>query len=367
MTATVATHFVVPPQLSAGAPPEARGLARDEVRLMVASSRPIEHTRFDELPRHLHRGDVLVVNTSATVAAALTGTRPDGRSVAVHVSSPLADGTWLVELRCDDGSCRIHDARLGELIAVPGGHVRLRRAYPDAQRRRGSRLWRASFDVEGPVERHLEQHARPITYGYVDGRWPLRDYQTVFARHPGSAEMPSAGRPFSEQVLIDLMAAGVDIVPILLHTGVSSLEAGEVPLPERYAVSADSARRINQARAAGGRVVAVGTTVTRAVETTADETGQVSPGHGWTDLVIGPDRPVRVVGGLVTGWHEPEASHLLLLEAVAGPALVQQAYDAAVERGYLWHEFGDSALLLADRPRDPRPTDVERVSAGRGR
>ena len=105
-------------------------------------------------------------------------------------------------------------------------------------------------------------------------------------------------------------------------------------------------RAVERTRADGGRVVAIGTTVTRALETVARPDGTVTPGAGWTDLVLGPDRPARVVDGLVTGWHEPEASHLLLLEAVAGAALVGAAYEAAVAAGYLWHEFGDSCLLL---------------------
>jgi S-adenosylmethionine:tRNA ribosyltransferase-isomerase len=127
---------------------------------------------------------------------------------------------------------------------------------------------------------------------------------------------------------------------------VSSLEAGESPAAERFEVPRTTAELVNLTRASGGRVVAVGTTVTRALETTADEHGQVSPGAGWTELVLGADRPARAVTGLVTGWHSPGASHLELLEAVGGQELVESAYEAAVRLGYLWHEFGDSCLLL---------------------
>ncbi len=217
--------------------------------------------------------------------------------------------------------------------------------------RLGSRLWLAAFELPEGVESYLTRHGRPISYGYVPQEWPLATYQTVFAR-PGpdglaSAEMPSAGRPFDDRLVTDLVTSGIVVAPITLHTGVSSLEAGEGPLPERYDVPATTARLVNQTREAGGRIVAVGTTVTRALETVADLNGRVTAGSGWTDLVLGPDRPARVVNGLVTGWHDPQASHLLLLEAVAGAALVQQAYAEAVDAGYLWHEFGDSALLLA--------------------
>ncbi|UPK74353.1 S-adenosylmethionine:tRNA ribosyltransferase-isomerase [Nocardioidaceae bacterium SCSIO 66511] len=345
MIPQAATIFELPESLSAAGPPESRGLARDEVRLMVATGSSIAHRQFRDLTEQLLPDDVLVVNNSATLPAALRGVRPDGRHVAVHLSSPLTDSSYLVELRCEDGSCRIHDSRPGEQITLDHGSLRLQSAYPDPSIRKGSRIWRATIDVPD-VPAYLQEHGRPITYGYVGNPWPLHDYQTVFAREPGSAEMPSAARPFSDRLVAELVAAGVDIVPITLHTGVSSLEAGESPLPERFEVTDRAARRINHARGAGGRVVAVGTTATRAIESAAHTDGSVRAASGWTDLVIGPDRGVRTVDGIITGWHEPQASHLLLLEAVAGSSLVGRAYEAALAERYLWHEFGDSALLL---------------------
>ncbi|MGH3424693.1 MAG: S-adenosylmethionine:tRNA ribosyltransferase-isomerase [Nocardioidaceae bacterium] len=351
MTAqTAGTRFELPDSLSATGPPESRGLARDDVRLLVARPTGVTHARFRDLGDHLAAPDVLVVNTSATVPGALSALRPDGRAVTVHVSSPLADASYLVELRCPDGSCRVTDARAGETLHLgPGngaGDVTLRSAYPDAQVRQGSRLWRAVFDTPVPPDELLRRHGRPIAYGYVERPWPLESYQTVFGREPGSAEMASAGRPFTDRLVVDLVTAGVQLAPVLLHTGVSSPEAGETPLPERFAVAPDAARRINEARGAGGRVVAVGTTVARAIESAARPDGDVVAAQGWTDLVLGPHRVARTVDGLVTGWHDPHASHLLLLEAVAGVPLVQAAYEAALAERYLWHEFGDSALLL---------------------
>lgn len=207
----------------------------------------------------------------------------------------------------------------------------------------GNRLWRAS--VRGDLDRQLDWNGRPIAYGYLDRRYPLADYQTVFGTRPGSAEMASAGRPFTHELVTRLVTAGVQLAPVTLHTGVSSQEAGEAPGPEWFEVTPTSARTINQARADGGRVVAVGTTATRAVESTVRGSSVVA-GRGWTDRVVTPAAPPRVVDGLVTGWHDPMASHLLLVEAVAGARLTQAAYDAAVAEGYLWHEFGDSALLL---------------------
>jgi S-adenosylmethionine:tRNA ribosyltransferase-isomerase len=360
--ASARTSFELPPALSATEPPEARGLRRDGVRLLVATARDIEHsdvehsgvehdgvehTRFGDLARHLRPGDLVVVNTSATLPAAVDGRRGNGARTIVHFSTSLDDGTWLVELRTPTGPLR--DATAGERVDLPGGAALTLHAGHPGGGPTSERLWQATL-TGTTADELMAEHGRPISYGYVTGRWPLLAYQTVFARSgpngEGSAEMPSAGRPFTHELLTDLVAAGVTLAPITLHTGVSSLEKHEPPLPERYGVPAATARLVNSTRAAGGRIVAVGTTVTRALETVADHDGRVHPGTGWTDLVISTDRPARVVDGLITGWHEPGASHLLLLEAVAGPRLVGAAYAEAVRERYLWHEFGDSCLLL---------------------
>ncbi len=350
-----ATRFTLPADAAATEPPEARGLARDEVRLMVVrgpAPGAIAHTRFRSLADHLDPGDLIVVNTSATVAAAIDGVRHAGSEpvpVVVHFSGPADADRWIVELR-DEQLRRVHDATAGEHVELPCGvHLTLAHGWPDPAQRVGSRLWEAEIAVESGVSTYLQREGRPIAYDHVHGRWPLSDYQTIFAEHPGSAEMASASRPFSLRLVGDLWKAGVAIAPLLLHTGVSSLEADELPLPERYRVPEETARRVNAARAAGGRIIAEGTTVTRALETVADSSGAVHAGAGVTDLVIGPDRPPRVVNGLITGWHEPEASHLLMLEAVAGRELMARAYDEALDPsngGYRWHEFGDSCLLL---------------------
>ncbi len=325
--------------LSATEPPEERGLARDEVRLLVARPDGVDHRRFHELPTALRPGDLVVVNTSATIPAAVDGTRRDGSPVTVHFASPSTAGAWLVELRRPDGSGPTGDAAIGELITLPG-EVRLEIVDSNG------RFARAVVLAEGPVEGYLTRYGRPITYSYVANRWPLSAYQTVFAREPGSAEMPSAGRPFTADLVTDLVVMGVSVAPIVLHTSVSSPEAHEPPIAERFRVPEATARAVNLTRGSGGRVVAVGTTVTRALETVATADGRVSPGQGWTELVLGPQRPARVVNGLITGWHEPGASHLELLTAVAGERLVHDAYAEAHAHGYLWHEFGDSCLFL---------------------
>ncbi len=342
----------------AGAPPEARGLARDGVRLLAATPDGLAHATFAELGRYLRAGDLLVVNTSATIAAAVDGSRgcdragadgqpgAGGRLVTAHFSTPLDDSTWLVELRQNSaGRERVLDAAEGEVIALPAGaSLTLLHRYPESD---SDRLWAASVKTEAStVDEYLARSGRPIRYSYVPDQWPLAAYQTVFARDPGSAEMPSAGRPFTGDLVAGLIARGVSFAPITLHTGVASLEAHELPLPERFTVSEPAARQINLARSDGRRVVAVGTTCTRAVESAADEAGVVHATDGWTDLVLGYGRPARVVNGLITGWHDPQASHLALLQAVAGPKLVDAAYAEAERADYLWHEFGDSCLLL---------------------
>ncbi|SEC19543.1 S-adenosylmethionine:tRNA ribosyltransferase-isomerase [Nocardioides exalbidus] len=327
-------------------PAEARGLERDEVRLLVGTPDGLSHVRFRDLPDHLRPGDVLVVNTSATVNAEVDATI-DGQPVVLHVAHHLEDGDRVVEVRsAPDAGRAVLDRAAGDVVRVGDVRLVLRSPWPgeaSSPTGAGNRLWRAS--VRGDLDRQLGWNGRPIAYGYLDWRYPLADYQTVFGTRPGSAEMASAGRPFTPSLVTRLVTAGVQLAPVTLHTGVSSQEAGEAPGPEWFEVPPTSARTINVARENGGRVIAVGTTATRAVESSVLGRHVVAS-RGWTSRVVTPAQPPRVVDGLVTGWHDPMASHLLLVEAVAGERLTQAAYDAAVAEGYLWHEFGDSALLL---------------------
>jgi S-adenosylmethionine:tRNA ribosyltransferase-isomerase len=340
------TRFERPPASDAVEPPEAHGVARDGVKLMVATSGGVVHTRFADLASHLAPGDLLVVNNSATLAAAVDGFR-DAVPIAVHFSAELDDHVWVVELRpATNATAHLPDIELGERIGLPDGAALVVIASHPRPGVAGSRLWRSRLAIEGDVTSYLARHGRPIRYGYVPQSWPLSSYQTVFATRPGSAEMASAARPFSAELVTSLVSAGIAIAPITLHAGVSSAEPGEPPAAEPFEVPAATARLVNLSRASGGRVIAVGTTATRAVESAAGTDATVHPVAGWTDLVLGPDRRPRVVDGLITGWHDAGASHLLLLEAVAGPGLVAAAYRDAIAHGYLWHEFGDSALLL---------------------
>ncbi|NNF65027.1 MAG: S-adenosylmethionine:tRNA ribosyltransferase-isomerase [Acidimicrobiia bacterium] len=340
-------RFDLAPDRVASMPPEARGLRRDQVRLLVASPGNVVHTQFAQLADHLVAGDLLVVNTSPTMPAAVDGF-VRGRAVSVHFSSRTARWNWTIEVRQRDNSGPVLDLHRGDVVEVECGAIALLEPAAPAGTE-GVRLWRSQVAVKGGVRRYLARHGRPIRYGYVPDPWPLSAYQTVFADDsiwPGSAEMASAARPFSVSLVDHLRAAGVGIEPIALHAGVSSLEAHEPPPAEPFEVPRNTAAAVNRTKRSGRRVIAVGTTVTRALESVADDDGFVSFRAGWTDLVLGPDRPGRVVDGIITGWHPPEASHLELLEAVAGRDLVTAAYEAAVGGDYLWHEFGDSCLLL---------------------
>lgn len=331
----------------ASSPTEHRGLARDEVRLVVARPDRVETTVFRALPAQLSPGDLVVVNTSATVPAALDGW-VDGRAVVVHLSSPLDDGTWVVELRRPDRRGPVLDARPADVVVVAGGAV-VRLLTHRARAGDGVRLWVATIELPPHLRdvRHLlAAHGRPIAYAHLTRPPSLAEVQPAVARVPGSAEMASAGRPVTPRVVTDLVTAGVVVAPIVLHAGVSSQTAGEPPQPERFVVPAPTAGLVEHTRASGGRVVAIGTTVVRALESAVDAAGVVRAWRGWTDRLVTVDDPPQVVTGLVTGWHEPDSTHQLLLEAVAGRALVEAATAEADAGGLLWHEFGDSCLLL---------------------
>jgi S-adenosylmethionine:tRNA ribosyltransferase-isomerase len=293
------------------------------------------HAHFDDLPSFLQPGDLLVANDSATIPAALTARRADGSRIALHLSTRLPGGLWVVEPR------KVSVTPPETLSLLGGGTATLLAPYAESVR-----LWVARLDLPSPVLTYLHEWGHPIAYPYVPDPWPLSMYQTVYAREPGSAEMPSAGRAFSQNVLARLAERGVGFSTLTLHTGVASLESHERPYEEPFAVPPATAEAVQAARLSGRRVIAVGTTVVRALESAADERGRVIPTRGWTDLVITPERGVTVVDGLLTGFHEPEASHLDMLSAIAGRDHLAVAYRAAIEGRYLWHEFGDLHLIV---------------------
>jgi S-adenosylmethionine:tRNA ribosyltransferase-isomerase len=327
------------------------------VRLLVSNLGRgiIEHAQFSDLPRWLDPGDLLVVNTSGTMNAALPATAADGAELELHVSTRLPGGFWTVELRTPHAGTSLpcRDARTGTTLRLPGGgHATLLAPYPlVASLDATSRLWIAALVVPESVPAYLGRFGFPIRYSYVRHPWPASMYQTVFANETGSAEMPSAGRPFTPELVTRLVSAGIQIAPVLLHTGVASIEDHEPPYEEFYRVSPETAERVNDARRNRHRIVAVGTTVVRALETVTDERGRTGAGEGWTSLVITENRPLRIVNGLITGLHEPHATHLTILrkaiEAAGGSQCdLEDAYREARDFGYLWHEFGDSHLML---------------------
>ena len=355
MTSLSTIEFSLPSELEASEPPQARGLQRDQVRLMVSnySTDQIRHARFYSLDKFLDEGDVLVINTSRTRNSALLASRADGTVVELHLSIHLDDDLWTVEVRAIDelGKTKhLEDAREGELLTLPdAASAILQGPYISDcvdNSKPSETLWLAEVHFPYPVDDYLERHGFPIRYNYVRDKWPLEYYQTVYATEPGSAEMPSAGRPFTPKLLKRLEAKGVKVAPLILHTGVSNIDTHEPPYKEFYRVTSETARLVNEARAAAHRIIAVGTTAIRALETVANGVGETHAGEGWTCLVITPQRGLRAVNALITGMHEPDASHLAILEALAGRSHIKLAYEEALRKGYLWHEFGDLHLII---------------------
>jgi S-adenosylmethionine:tRNA ribosyltransferase-isomerase len=343
--------FELTADLEANEPPEARGLARDEVRLMVSyrADDRVVHAGFRDLPDFLEAGDVLVVNTSGTMNAALPATRADGSALTLHLSTRLPADLWTVELRTENLE-PLFDGEPGEALRLPeGGRASLHTPYRPENRNHGGekdRLWVSTLDLPFSLNQYLDWYGAPIRYRYVREPWPSGYYQTVYATEKGSAEMPSAGRAFTPELITRLVAKGVQVAPLILHTGVASIEEDEPPYEEFYRVPAATARLVNAARGSGRRVVAVGTTAVRALETVTGPDGATHPGEGWTDEVITPERGVRSVSAMLTGLHEPRSTHLWMLEAVAGRGHLGIAYGEALREGYLWHEFGDLHLIL---------------------
>jgi S-adenosylmethionine:tRNA ribosyltransferase-isomerase len=348
-------EFALPPELEASAPPEARGLKRDQVRLMVSnySTDQVRHARFFQLDQYLSEGDVLVINTSRTRNSALTASRADGTALELHLSTHFDEDLWTVEVRSIDEAGKtkhLENAREGEILTLPVmAKAILQEPYVSDctdDSKPSETLWLAKLKFPYHVDDYLARYGFPIRYNYVKKRWPLSFYQTVYATESGSAEMPSAGRPFTSGLLKRLSSKGIKIAPLVLHTGVSNLETHEPPYKEFYRVTSETASMVNEARASGRRIIAVGTTAIRALETVTNADGKSHAGEGWTCLVITPQRGLRAVNALLTGMHEPEASHLAILGTLAGLAHIKIAYDEALHNGYLWHEFGDLHLIM---------------------
>jgi len=332
----------LPPRLRASRPAASRGVRRDRVRLLVVdrASGEIRHRRFDDLAELFGPGDLLVVNTSRVLPAAVRATRASGEPVQLRpcVRRPGEWDALAVQVAPPHANVPLE---AGETLRV--GETVLRVA---GRREDIPLLWRVRLGTAADLDLIL-RHGEPIRYSYVPEPVPLDAYQPVYASHPGSAESPSAGLPFTWELLSAIRGRGAELAELVLHTGLSSYQDDEFDLEHRlfeewFELRPPSAEAIARA----GRVVAVGTTVVRALETAAGDDGQVRPMRGWTRLAIGPERPPRVVDALLTGMHEPEASHFDLLRAFLSESLLDRAYREAIAAGYLWHEFGDAALVL---------------------
>jgi S-adenosylmethionine:tRNA ribosyltransferase-isomerase len=332
-----------PRELRASLPAELRGMRRDGARLCVVerASGRIGHTTVARLGEHLAPGDLLVVNSSRTLPAALRVDRVGAPQVQLRPGA-LRDREWdalAVETAPPHRNVRLEP---GETLTAASG-LRFRVLEPRGD---APLLWRMAVESGDPVQTLLSD-GEPIRYSYVPNPVPLEHYQTVYAGAPGSVETPSAGRHLTWEVLSALRRRGVDVTDIVLHCGLSSFQddAADLQKPlieERFDIRESAAERINRAR----RVIAVGTSVIRTLETAVDDAGVVHPMSGWTRLVITPHTRLRAVDALLTGLHEPPATHLDMLGALLDQNLLEQAYAEVRERGYLWHEFGDAMLIL---------------------
>ncbi len=346
-------EFSLPEILECAIPTEERGINRDEVRLLVSNKNTdqIHHTNFKNIVDHLQDGDVLIINTSGTLKAAIPVTLPNREAGRIHLSTRKKDGNWLAEIRQVIGNKtkRYNETKEGDCFELPdGGILKIEQPfYRNQLETKHLQLWNVRFTLNDSIELFLEKHGIPIRYSDVQQVYPSAYYQTVFANVPGSAEMPSAGRAFTHELVTQLMAKGIQFAPILLHTGVASLEVGEQPFPEYFKVTPTTADIVNRAKLEGRRIIAVGTTAIRAIESSTEESGLVVPQEGFTNLFITPTRGLNIVNGLLTGFHEPKASHLLMLEALADRSHLAISYQEAVQEGYQWHEFGDLHLLIS--------------------
>src|SRR5438876_4954777 len=345
--------FTLPAELSAKEPPERRGIRRDQVRLLVIerATGKIEHTRFDKIDSYLRQKDLLVFNSSRTLPASLRGcecSAAHGPCMEVRLAEHLPDDSWLALLLCEQGDPFGCGLREGMQIEFAEGLT----AAVLARDANIPRLWKLRFSISGTeLVDLIYRLGKPIRYEYVSAPWDLDYYQTVYAKEPGSVEMPSAGRAFTWKLLFALRQQGIDFAHLVLHTGLSSylddeLDRTHPASEEEYFLSQMAADKIDRARQRAGRVIAVGTTVVRALESIALENGKIKSAHAYTRLQIGSDHELKMVDALLTGLHEPEVSHLDLLTAFLPAPRIKAGYSEAIREGYLWHEFGDLNLII---------------------
>ena len=343
--------FTLPDALSAKKPPELHGINRDHVKLFVLDRKNAKtyHSAFNHLSDYLKRGDLLIFNSSRTLPASLkTINYKAQQNLEVRLAEHLPDDSWLVLFLYRNKNHFHSNLQPGLKIEFESGLS----ATIIERNIHNPRLWKIKFSANGPELINLfYQIGKPIHYGYISAPLPLEYFLTVFAKDPGSSEMPSAGRAFTWKMLFDLKNKGIDTAFLTLHTGLSSYmdddsNAGHLIAEEEYFISESTADKIETNRMSKGRIIAVGTSVVRVIESSALQTGKVVPGHAYTSLRITESHKLKIANGLITGFHEPEARHLDLISAFLSPALIKKTYEEAIEKKYLWHEFGDLCLIL---------------------
>ena len=315
-----------------------------------------EDRRLADLAERLRAHDLLVVNDAATLPASLHGQTAGGEPVEARLIGHV-DGRWKAVLfGGGDWRARTEDRpappvlRTGEVLRFGEGLS----AVVTAVSSEAPRLVDLSFGREDAAFwQALYRHGRPIQYSYLRGPLALWHVQTAYGARPWAFEPPSAGRPLTWGLLESLRRRGVAIAPVTHAAGLSSTGDPELdarlPLEERFEVPPRTVEAVREALRAGGRIVAVGTTVVRALEAAAAaHSGRLEPEAGLTRLRIGPGFRPKVVDGLLTGMHEPDTSHFALLAAFAPLELLRRAHAHAEAAGYLAHEFGDSCLVLGE-------------------
>lgn len=328
--------FILPHELHAAFPPERRGVRRDHVRMMTIDrkSGKVIHDSFNHLADYVKPGDMIVLNNSRTIPAALRATI-HSQEIEVRLARCLSETSWEALILLDNveiGDCLQFSDELSAVVI---------------DRKRDSPLLVLRFSISGlSLFQHVYSLGEPIRYEYIEESWDLHYYQNVYGTVPGSVELASAGRAFSWEMLLDLQKRGIQLSYLQLHTGLSYLNDNNQLSPkeniERYDIPQETMAAVLKTKASGGKVIAVGTTVVRALES-AVSTGISS---GETALYIDAAFPLEIVDGIITGFHEPEASHLDMLTAFISPEILFNAYGEAIREKYLWHEFGDINFII---------------------
>lgn len=328
-------------------PAEFYGRRRDDVKLMTIDRRTglYSSSPFVQLSKYLKSGDILVFNDSSLVPSAFAVFDvKSGQEGFLHVGTSWRGKSVLVEPRPKSFNKLLGEGPRDMVILGGSRRLTLEERHSEFSRF----FWATTGQSESDLRKMLFRYASPITYDHVPFKLPLEFYRTLFSTNPGSSEFPSAARPFTRSVMDSLTEIGVRTATITLHCNLSPLEPFEFAgadslLEERYTIPENSAEALNRVSSSGGRVIAVGTSVVRALETSYK--GGFVPGSGSTDLFIRPGSEIRSVSGLITGLHDPESSHIEMISTFLDDSLLRSAYATAATLGYEWHEFGDVSLI----------------------